>query len=136
MAGGEALSNRTSFREFFTRRLWDIAIVEVGLAGGLTECKKIIDLAETFGVECATHGFSSVAGTAAALHLAAVVPGPPSRGQTDCLPFEFAPPPFDRLADLMVEPFEVQDGTIQVPLARPGLGVELNREAVRRRLLK
>jgi D-galactarolactone cycloisomerase len=104
------------------------------LAGGLTECKKIADLAYAFGVECTPHGYASAVGTAAALHLAAALPFQPSPARPDALPFEYAPEPFNRIGDLLVRPLEVAGGAIRVPLDRPGLGVEIDRAALKRRL--
>ena len=118
-----------------TRHLLDIILPETGLAGGLTECKKIIDMAYAFGVECTPHGYASVVGTAAALHLAAAMPYQPSPTRPGLLPFEYAPEPFSRLGDLLSQPFEFHNGVLQVPLDRPGLGIELDRGALKRRLL-
>jgi len=135
LAGGESLSTRAGFREVLTRHLLDIILPETGLAGGLTECKKIVDMAHAFGVACSPHGYASVVGTAAAAHLAAVLPFQASPMQQALLPFEYSPSPFGRLDDLLVEPFELQQGVLQVPLHRPGLGVELNPEALKAHLL-
>ncbi len=136
LAGGEALTGRSGYREVLTRHLFDIILPETGLAGGLTECKKIADMAYSFGVECTPHGYASAVGTAAALHLAAALPYQPSPARPGLLPFEYAPEPFSRVADLLVEPFDLKDGVLQVPLDRPGLGVELDREALRRRMMR
>ena len=135
LAGGESLLGRAGFRDFLTRRVFDVAIPETGLAGGLTECKKIADLAWTFGVECTPHGYASVVGTAAAIHLAAsLLPQPPS-GSAKPLPFEWAPEPFSRLGGLAADGFDFDHGKIRVPLDRPGLGVELDRAALKKRLM-
>ncbi len=135
LAGGEALLGRSGFRDVLTRRLFDVVIPETGLAGGLTECKKIADLAGTFGVECTPHGYASVVGTAAAIHLAASIPVPLPSGGAKPLPFEWAPEPFSRLGGLAIDGFDFHRGKIRVPLDRPGLGVELDRDALQNRLL-
>ncbi len=134
LAGGETLSTRVGFREALVRHLFDIILPETGLAGGLTECKKIVDMAYAFGVECTPHGYASAIGTAAAVHLAAALPFQPSPVRPALLPFEYAPAPFSRLGGLMTQPFDVRDGVLRVPLDRPGLGVEIDREALKRRL--
>ena len=135
LAGGEALIGRSGYREVLVRHLLDIILPETGLAGGLTECKKIVDMAYAFGIEATPHGYASAVGTAAALHLAASLPYQPSPTQPDLLPFEYAPAPFSRVADLPLLPFDFHDGVIQVPLDRPGLGVEVDREALKRRVM-
>ena len=135
LAGGESLLGRAGFRDVLTRRLFDVVIPETGLAGGLTECKKIADLAWTFGVECTPHGYAGVVGTAAAIHLAASLPPqPPSESATPLL-FEWAPEPFSRLGGLAVDGFDFDHGKIRVPLDQPGLGVELDRAALKERLM-
>ncbi len=136
LAGGETLSTRAGYREVLTRRLFDVILPETGLAGGLTECKKIVDMAWAFGVEASPHGYASAVGTAAAVHLAAALPCQPSPARPDLPPFEWAPGPFSRVADLMTRPFEVRDGVLRVPLDRPGLGVEIDLDALRRRRMK
>ncbi|HCR17922.1 MAG TPA: hypothetical protein DIU35_10610, partial [Candidatus Latescibacteria bacterium] len=104
--------------------------------GGLTECKKIMDMAYAFGVECTPHGYASAVGTAAAIHLASALPHQPSSTASRLLPFEFAPDPFNRIADLLTDPFEISDGVLRVPLDRPGLGIEINRDALSDRLIR
>jgi D-galactarolactone cycloisomerase len=134
LAGGEALAGRAGYREVLVRRLLDIIQPETGLAGGLTECKKIADMAHTFGVECTPHGYASAVGTAAALHLAAALPFQNSPVRPDWLPFEYAPGPFNRIDSLLANPLELSEGVLQVPLDRPGLGVEIDRQALQRML--
>ena len=115
-----------------TRHLLDIILPETGLAGGLTECKKIMDMAYAFRrrVHAAwlrlgrRHGGHAV-------HLAAAMPYQPSPTRPDLLPFEYAPEPFSRLGDLLSQPFEFHNGVLQVPLDRPGLGIELDRGALK-----
>jgi D-galactarolactone cycloisomerase len=133
LAGGETLSTRAGYRDFLSDRLLDIILPETGLAGGLTECKKIVDMAYAFGVECTPHGYASAVGTAAAIQLASALPYQPSAVSSMLLPFEFAPEPFGRVADLLVEPFELSGGTLKVPLDRPGLGIEIDRQALKQR---
>jgi D-galactarolactone cycloisomerase len=136
LAGGEALGGLAGYREVLARRLFDIILPETGLAGGLTECKKIVDMAYAFGVECTPHGYASAVGTAAALHLAAALPPQPSPARPALLPFEWAPEPFNRVNELLQTPFEVTAGQIQVPIDRPGLGVEIDRASLARHLIR
>lgn len=134
LAGGETFAGRAGFREVLMRHLMDIILPETGLAGGLTECKKIADMANAFGVEVTPHGYASVVGTAAAMQLAAALPFQPSPAHPNPLPFEFSPAPFHRFGELLVNPFEFKNGMLRVPLERPGLGIEIDREALKRSL--
>ena len=131
LASGETLSGRPAFRDILLGNIFDVLIPEIGLVGGLTEAKKIFDMSDTFGVECTPHGFASVIGTAAAIHLAAShAPNPSSPGSVS-LPFEWTPSPFDRFGNLAVDPLIFHRGKVEVPIDRPGLGIEIDRNALR-----
>jgi D-galactarolactone cycloisomerase len=132
LAGGETLSGRPAFRDVLAENIFDVLIPETGLAGGLTEAKKIFDLSDVFGVGCTPHGFASVVGTAAAIHLAASHAPNPSSTRSETLPFEWTPSPLDRFGDLAITPFECANGKIAVPIERPGLGVEIDRDILGR----
>lgn len=72
---GETYSNRFQFRDLFMNRGADVVNPDVGRAGGITECKRIADLADTFGVLWTPHvssGFPPY--VAASLHLAVATP--------------------------------------------------------------
>ncbi|WOH80373.1 mandelate racemase/muconate lactonizing enzyme family protein [Bradyrhizobium sp. BEA-2-5] len=80
IAGGECEFTRFGFRELFVSRALDIAQPDTCAAGGLSECKKIADMAETFGLRCIPHVWGTGIAIAASLHLLAVLPSntPPS----------------------------------------------------------
>ena len=63
------------------------------------------------------------------------LPFQPSAAHPSLLPFEYAPGSFNRVGDLPVRPFAFENGVLQVPVDRPGLGIELDRDAVLRRLI-
>jgi L-alanine-DL-glutamate epimerase-like enolase superfamily enzyme len=90
-------------------------------AGGLTEVKRICNLARLDGVPYSPHHYGSDVGFAAALHLMACTPsgGYLLRDVTDV-------PLRERI---LKEPLVIEDGFARVPDA-PGLGVELNEEVV------
>ena len=131
LAGGETLSGRPAFRDILLENVFDILIPETGLVGGLTEAKKVFDMSDTFGVECTPHGFASVIGTAAAIQLAASHAANPFSSGSRSLPVEWTPPPLDRFGNLALNPLRCQDGKVAVPLDQPGLGVEIDRDALR-----
>ena len=55
VAGGECEFTRWGFREVLTRRAIDILQPDTCAAGGLSECKKIADMATAFGVRYVPH---------------------------------------------------------------------------------
>jgi L-alanine-DL-glutamate epimerase-like enolase superfamily enzyme len=72
---GETYSNRFQFRDLFKNRGADVVNPDVGRAGGITECKRIADLAHIHGVLWTPHvssGFPPY--VAASLHLAVATP--------------------------------------------------------------
>ncbi len=131
VAGGECDFTRWGFREVLTRRAMDIIQPDTAAAGGLSECKKIADMANAFGVRYVPHVWGTGIGLAAALHLLAVLPHNPPRNspREPMLEFDRSEHPF-RQAVLKM-PIEHVDGVVQIPDG-PGLGIEVDRAALQR----
>jgi D-galactarolactone cycloisomerase len=55
VAGGECEFTRYGFRDLFVTGALDIAQPDICAAGGLSECRKIADMAACFGVRCNPH---------------------------------------------------------------------------------
>ena len=135
VAGGENLRTRYEFNDFFARRAYDIAQPDVVNAGGITEMRNIAMNANSCGILVNPHVWGSPVMIAASLHLASTIPPcPPAYAPR---PYEQEPVmEFDRTPSgiregITAEPFDQQDGFITVPTA-PGLGVEIDEDAVRR----
>ena len=99
---------------------------DVGRVGGLTEARRVCDLAAERGRLVVPHGWKTGITIAATAHLAAVTPHMPF--------FEFVPQSVAESAlrrELVVDELELVDGLLALP-QKPGLGVELNREALER----
>ena len=135
VAGGENLRTRYEFKDFFARRAYDIAQPDVVNAGGITEMRNIAMTANSYGILVNPHVWGSPVMIAASLHLASTIP--PCPPAYEPRPYEQEPVmEFDRTPSgvregITVEPFDQQDGFITVPTA-PGLGVEIDEDAVRR----
>lgn len=129
VAGGECEFTRWGFREVLTRRAIDILQPDTCAAGGLSECKKIADMATAFGVRYVPHVWGTGIGLAAALQLLAVLPHTPPRHTPlePMLEFDRSEHPF-RQAVLGAE-IEHDGGIVRVPDA-PGLGIDIDREAL------
>jgi galactonate dehydratase len=91
---------------------------DVGLAGGLTHCKKIASLAEAFHAGVITHNFISPLLTAASIQLDTAIPN--CTLQEYCLWDEEAP-----ARELLKTPLR-RDGGYLIPPELPGLGVEVD----------
>jgi D-galactarolactone cycloisomerase len=131
VAGGECEFTRWGFREVLTRRAIDILQPDTCAAGGLSECKKIADMAAAFGVRYVPHVWGTGVGLAAALHLLAVLPHSPPRHTPlePILEFDRSEHPFRQA--VMTSPLEHTGGVVQIPDG-PGLGIEIDRAALDR----
>lgn len=131
IAGGECSFTRHDFRRILEARAMDVIQPDTASCGGLTEAKRIADMAWTHGVRYNPHVWGTGIGLAAAMQLLAVLPtGVPSFGaHQPLLEYDSTPHPFRQ--DLLVEPVRVERGVAHVPTG-PGLGVEIRRDVLQR----
>jgi len=121
IALGENESTLYGFREIVERRAGDILQPSITKVGGITEFRKIAALAQAANLPIAPHSFYFGPGLAATLHVAATWGGP--------IPVEF--PTGEHEVSFLARPIQARDGWVEVP-GGPGLGVEVNEEAIRR----
>jgi galactonate dehydratase len=123
IASGERLFTKWGFREVIEKQA--VAIVQPDLchAGGIFEAKKIAAMSEAYYGSIAPHNPLGPISLAACLQLDACTP--------NFLIQEH--PTLDEKWDIgevyLKKPFEIVDGYIEIPRA-PGLGIELNEEAL------
>ncbi|SDF02818.1 mandelate racemase/muconate lactonizing enzyme family protein [Sporomusa acidovorans] len=122
IASGERIYTRFGYREFLENRSLHVIQPDICLCGGLTEAKKICDMAYTYDCAVQIHVCGSPISKAAALQIEAVIPNfiihehhqralnPESRAT--CL-YDYQP----------------VNGKYKVP-DRPGIGQELTPEAI------
>ena len=123
IAGGEVLTRRQAFTPFLTRGAFDIVQPDATKVGGITEQKRIAEMAEAFGVAYVGHGWNTALGVAADLQLAAALP------QVAYVEFIGGSPYVD---GMLTEPFRLDaEGYLQIPTGA-GLGVTLDPERVAR----
>jgi D-galactarolactone cycloisomerase len=101
-------------------------------AGGLSECKKIADMATAHGVRYVPHVWGTGVALAASLQLLAVLPSltPPSLNPVEPL-LEFDRTEHPIRSALLTTPIEHENGRVAVP-AIPGLGIEIDPAALKR----
>jgi len=126
IAMGEWLTTRFEFAELLRRGCVAVAQPDIGRVGGLTETMRVAELAREAGAIVVPHLWKTGISIAAALHMAAVTPHCPL---IEFLPSETADSAIRR--DLLTRDFAIVDGLVAVP-QEPGLGVELDRDAMRR----
>jgi D-galactarolactone cycloisomerase len=132
IASGECEFTRFGFRELLTTRAVDIVQPDTCSAGGLSECKKIADMAAAYGIRYTPHVWGTGIALAAALQLLAVLPSstPPSLNATEpMLEFDRTEHPIREA--LLTTPIEHRGGRVDVP-EDVGLGIEIDRDALRR----
>ena len=124
IAAGEWLATRFEFLELMDRGKVLVVQPDVGRVGGLTEAKRVCDMAEQRKLTIVPHLWKTGISIAAAAHLAATTP--------NCAFIEFLPAELCESAlrkDLVREELRMVDGVVPLPV-KPGLGVEINREAM------
>jgi L-alanine-DL-glutamate epimerase-like enolase superfamily enzyme len=120
---GEVLTRRQSFRPFIERGAVDIIQPDATKCGGMTESMRIAWMAYDHNVLWVPHGWNTAIGLAADLHLSAAVPV--ARYVEYLTPCVY-------LDELITEPFYPDaEGFLNIP-DRPGLGIELNRDALKK----
>jgi D-galactarolactone cycloisomerase len=132
IAGGECEFTRFGFRNLLDARAVDIIQPDTCAAGGLSECKKIADMAESFGVRYNPHVWGTGVALAASLQLLAVLPPhtPASLAPLEpILEFDRTEHPLRQA--ILNDPIEHNRGVVRVPDG-PGLGIEINRETLSR----
>ncbi len=74
LATGERSYTRWGFREFFEKRLLEVVQPDLANTGGITEIKKICDMAQVYDMGVQIHVCGGPIATAAALQVEAVIP--------------------------------------------------------------
>lgn len=74
LAAGERIYTRWGYRKYLEQRCLDVIQPDVQLVGGITECKKICDMAYTYDVSVQCHQAGSPISIACSLHLEAAIP--------------------------------------------------------------
>ena len=124
IAMGETECNRYGTRDRLLTRQCDLLLPDVCRAGGISETRRIADLADTFGVQWASHvSISTPLHLLAGLHLGAAT----ANFLVSEYPTSFADSPLGHA--LCSNTPLPQDGTIEVGDA-PGLGLELDMDRV------
>jgi len=124
IAAGEWLNTRYEFIDLLDRGMVDVAQPDIGRVGGLTEAMRVCHMAQDRGRLIVPHCWKTGISIAAALHLAFAVPHCPF---IEFLPVEMCDSALRR--DLLIGEPEFVNGVLPLP-EKPGLGIELNSEAL------
>jgi D-galactarolactone cycloisomerase len=122
IAVGENLHTYYAFENFIVRGAVDFIQPDVARAGGITEIRRIAALAAKHNVPVSFHTWGDAVALAASVHLSAVLEN------AIVMELDYTYNPLRE--ELLQQPFTVQNGCL-IPPDKPGLGIELNREALR-----
>jgi len=121
ICAGENLYLRHGFRDLIVQQAVDIIMPDIPKCGGLSECRKIANLAEIYYMPFAPHNVASPIGTMASAHVCGTVP--------NFLVIEFHWLHRDYWTTIITDKEDIiKDGYITLS-ERPGIGLELD-EAV------
>jgi L-rhamnonate dehydratase len=123
VAMGEELFTVYDFNEAIKRRCADVLQPDASKVGGISEMRRVMDLAHINNIMWVPHNWSTAVNTAASLHLAVSAP--------DGFLCEFKQEPNPLVSDLVKRKFEVKSGKLQVP-SGPGLGIEIDEKVLDR----
>ncbi len=124
VATGERLCSRFEFREYFEQRACAIAQPDVCYCGGISEYRRIEDLASAHSVAIAPHNPNGPVATMVSIHLAASSPG--------FLILEQVRGDVPWRDDLVDHPPVTKGGYAELP-TRPGIGLDLVDEIAKQR---
>lgn len=122
LAGGERIYTRWGFRPFFEKHALGLIQPDLGLCGGLTEGKKICDMANTYDIPVQCHVAGGPLALAAALQLEAVIPN-------FCIHEHHAVALMEAGLDSAKYTYLPKNGYFEVP-DLPGIGQELSEKAM------
>jgi L-alanine-DL-glutamate epimerase-like enolase superfamily enzyme len=124
IAAGEWLTSRHEHEDLMKHGRVAVAQPDIGRIGGLTEALHVCAMADDRSVRIVPHLWKTGISIAAAAHMAAITP--------HCDYIEFLPAELSESGlrkDLTTDELRMVDGVIPLP-TRPGLGVEVDREAL------
>ncbi|WP_435317230.1 galactonate dehydratase [Haloarchaeobius sp. TZWSO28] len=128
IATGERMFSRWDFKEVFESGAVDVIQPDVSHAGGITEVKKIADMAEAYDVAMAPHCPLGPIALASCIQVDACSPNTLIQEQSLDIHYNEGSDVLDYLADPSV--FEYNEGYVDLPDG-PGLGIEIDEQHVR-----
>ncbi len=122
IATGERLLSRWEFRQVFEKQAAAYIQPDGSHAGGITELKKIANMAEVYYIHVLPHCAIGPVAFTSCMHVDAVIPNFLAQEQVD----------WALGAEILTENWQVVDGHIELP-DKPGLGIEIDEQAVSER---
>jgi len=122
ISAGERIYTRWGFRRYLEQQALDVIQPDLCLVGGISEGKKICDMANTYDVTVQCHVCGAPVTIACALQLEATIP--------NFIIHEHVPPALQKgNRELIKQDLQPVNGYFEIPES-PGLGIELNDEVI------
>jgi len=128
IATGERMYSKWDFKPLLMDGYVDIIQPDLSHAGGITECKKIISMAEAFDVAAAPHCPLGPIALASCLQVDATAHNAFIQEQSLGIHYNVGSDLLDYVKNKSV--FDYKDGYVKIPQG-PGLGIEINEEHVK-----
>ncbi len=135
IAGGECEYLRFGFQTLLKSKSVDIVQPDICATGGLTEAKRIAVLASVYGVEVVPHTWGTGIAIAAATHFISNLDTFPGRMKKPVFYLEYDRTENGLRDALTTTKMVAKDGVIEIS-DEPGLGFELNEDALKKYTLK
>ncbi len=126
LTAGERFYALAGFRDIIESRAISILQPDIGTSGGLMECKRIAAMGEVYGMKFAPHNCGGGILTAASLNICAC-----TRNFMTLEVFPYLPELEDNIEVTLPSPERQIKGGFLPISTEPGLGVQLNRAAMR-----
>jgi galactonate dehydratase len=122
ISAGEHLYTRWGFRQYFEKQILDVIQPDLCLAGGISEGKKICDMAHTYDISVQCHCCGSPVTQAVALQVETAIPN-------FIIHEHVYSSGIQENRNLCTPDLKIVNGRFSVPEG-PGLGIELNEKAM------
>ena len=121
LAAGERIYTRWGYLPFLEARSLDVLQPDLGTCGGITECKKICDMAHAYDMTVQVHVAGTGVSCAAALHVEAAIPN-------FCIHEHHQKALMPEYISLCTQNYQPVNGQMPVP-ELPGIGQDLTETA-------
>ncbi|TVR72811.1 MAG: mandelate racemase/muconate lactonizing enzyme family protein [Sphaerobacteraceae bacterium] len=126
LCSGENLYLRWGFRDLIEQQAVDFIMPDIPKCGGLSECRKIANMAEVYYIPLAPHNVCGPLGTMASAHVCASIP--------NFLVMEWHWIDYEGWDELTIQDEPVIQNGHVVLNDKPGIGLEVNDEAIQKYL--
>lgn len=130
IATGERMFSRYDYKDALASGYIDIIQPDLSHAGGITECKKIISMAEAYDISAAPHCPLGPIALAACLQVDATCHNAIIQEQSLGIHYNKSNDLLDYVQDRTI--FDYQDGFVNIP-QKPGLGIDIAEDYVKER---